>query len=78
MRILKEGKLPNLWIGKCRHCGSIYEAVTYELRNIIEDDIITCKESHSEENCNFCGSNSTISFRRQSSRTGQQILSELN
>lgn len=77
MRVLKRGKVSDLWYGQCDRCRAIVEAHEEELKNIRQGDHTNDYERYSLEDCPECGFQSSTCFYQKDSRTNQYLI-ELN
>ncbi len=71
MILIKEGKIEEIWIGKCRDCKSIIEADENELT--IESDQREADE-WAWDDCIFCKKKSSVIFYKVGTSTTKTIL----
>ena len=77
MEILKEGKIDNRWVGKCRECESIIMADVREIPVPSKLDTDN-NNDYSRGNCPHCNGISTVFFMRRNSPRLKKILREAN
>ena len=78
MKILKDGFIEDVWIGKCNNCNAVIQADKTELKNIIDDTAGARAQYYAVENCLFCGCIDTVMFFKESSLSAKAIMRKVS
>ena len=78
MEILKEGKIDNRWVGRCRECGSIIMADVREIPTPTKPNRDNNNDDYSNGDCPYCNGISTICFMRIKCRKSMELLSTID